>query len=150
MHFVCLSNTDPATGQCLTTAGGRYGTTDIPLRFTERRSRLSVVLTLKGNITRRNAINSPCGTWGTSTYMLTSTSSGNCEGVDVTGTASTLWIPRSELAKLPAGGIWTAQLVMKLRRFYSQPIGDAHIYTCLLYTSPSPRDRTRSRMPSSA
>eukprot|EP00657_Telonema_sp_P-1_P007521 TRINITY_DN2745_c0_g1_i1.p1 TRINITY_DN2745_c0_g1~~TRINITY_DN2745_c0_g1_i1.p1 ORF type:complete len:115 (+),score=42.70 TRINITY_DN2745_c0_g1_i1:79-423(+) len=26
---------------------------------------------------------------------------------------------------------------------------EAH-YTCLLYTSPSPRDRTRSRMPSSA
>ena len=30
--------------------------------------------------------------------------------------------------------------------------GDSVIlsYTCLLYTSPSPRDRTRSRMPSSA
>jgi len=27
---------------------------------------------------------------------------------------------------------------------------DTHIYICLLYTSPSPRDRTRSRMPSSA
>ena len=25
-----------------------------------------------------------------------------------------------------------------------------HILSCLLYTSPSPRDRTRSRMPSSA
>ena len=25
-----------------------------------------------------------------------------------------------------------------------------HSYSCLLYTSPSPRDRTRSRMPSSA
>jgi len=25
-----------------------------------------------------------------------------------------------------------------------------YLYTCLLYTSPSPRDRTRSRMPSSA
>ena len=25
-----------------------------------------------------------------------------------------------------------------------------HRYDCLLYTSPSPRDRTRSRMPSSA
>src|SRR5665811_2417651 len=25
-----------------------------------------------------------------------------------------------------------------------------HVKTCLLYTSPSPRDRTRSRMPSSA
>ena len=28
--------------------------------------------------------------------------------------------------------------------------GQAHSYICLLYTSPSPRDRTRSRMPSSA
>ena len=27
---------------------------------------------------------------------------------------------------------------------------DGHPYFCLLYTSPSPRDRTRSRMPSSA
>src|SRR5674476_1271338 len=26
----------------------------------------------------------------------------------------------------------------------------AHSYTCLLYTSPSPRDRQKSRMPSSA
>ena len=29
-------------------------------------------------------------------------------------------------------------------------IGDTTFDTCLLYTSPSPRDRTRSRMPSSA
>ena len=30
-------------------------------------------------------------------------------------------------------------------------VADAFSYgTCLLYTSPSPRDRTRSRMPSSA
>ena len=30
-------------------------------------------------------------------------------------------------------------------------VGDSLVnYTCLLYTSPSPRDRTRSRMPSSA
>ena len=28
--------------------------------------------------------------------------------------------------------------------------GDNDTITCLLYTSPSPRDRTRSRMPSSA
>ena len=28
--------------------------------------------------------------------------------------------------------------------------GDENYYVCLLYTSPSPRDRTRSRMPSSA
>ena len=29
-------------------------------------------------------------------------------------------------------------------------VGSAWLVTCLLYTSPSPRDRTRSRMPSSA
>ena len=29
-------------------------------------------------------------------------------------------------------------------------ITSVHNYFCLLYTSPSPRDRTRSRMPSSA
>ena len=29
-------------------------------------------------------------------------------------------------------------------------INNYNPYTCLLYTSPSPRDRTRSRMPSSA
>ena len=34
------------------------------------------------------------------------------------------------------------------RRPHSHP--DAIPYACLLYTSPSPRDRTRSRMPSSA
>ena len=31
-----------------------------------------------------------------------------------------------------------------LRELFTKPYG------CLLYTSPSPRDRTRSRMPSSA
>jgi len=29
-------------------------------------------------------------------------------------------------------------------------MADYHIYICLLYTSPSPRDATLSRMPSSA
>ena len=29
-------------------------------------------------------------------------------------------------------------------------ISISNVYFCLLYTSPSPRDRTRSRMPSSA
>ena len=34
-----------------------------------------------------------------------------------------------------------------VNELYAKP---KHPYTCLLYTSPSPRDRTRSRMPSSA
>ena len=34
--------------------------------------------------------------------------------------------------------------------FWEMTLVDEPFYTCLLYTSPSPRDRTRSRMPSSA
>ena len=33
---------------------------------------------------------------------------------------------------------------------YTKAKAIANVHTCLLYTSPSPRDRTRSRMPSSA
>ena len=33
---------------------------------------------------------------------------------------------------------------------YEFTVDDEKLYSCLLYTSPSPRDRTRSRMPSSA
>ena len=33
---------------------------------------------------------------------------------------------------------------------YLEKLLDNELKTCLLYTSPSPRDRTRSRMPSSA
>ena len=40
------------------------------------------------------------------------------------------------------------QLVKLLARRAAEKDFEAHI--CLLYTSPSPRDRTRSRMPSSA
>ena len=36
------------------------------------------------------------------------------------------------------------------RKIQALPRNSARIRVCLLYTSPSPRDRTRSRMPSSA
>ena len=45
-------------------------------------------------------------------------------------------------------------LIPLLQRHYFQSVLSSMVYTrggtCLLYTSPSPRDRTRSRMPSSA
>ena len=40
---------------------------------------------------------------------------------------------------------WTGEPVVTKRRAFA-----SDTWTCLLYTSPSPRDRTRSRMPSSA
>ena len=37
-----------------------------------------------------------------------------------------------------------------LDRLIGPVVGEVTTWFCLLYTSPSPRDRTRSRMPSSA
>ena len=44
----------------------------------------------------------------------------------------------------------TNQLKIYFESAYYDPTDTGDITTCLLYTSPSPRDRTRSRMPSSA
>ena len=44
----------------------------------------------------------------------------------------------------------TASVESRAQRRYKQLIEKGLPVTCLLYTSPSPRDRTRSRMPSSA
>ena len=41
-------------------------------------------------------------------------------------------------------------LCQRCTRFSDQISGDPLIHLCLLYTSPSPRDRQKSRMPSSA
>ena len=55
---------------------------------------------------------------------------------------------------LPGVGIIQISTDLKTTRLIETPPAlkkaNAHYTTCLLYTSPSPRDRTRSRMPSSA
>ena len=40
--------------------------------------------------------------------------------------------------------------IIDQKAIYAYDINTGDLITCLLYTSPSPRDRTRSRMPSSA
>src|SRR5664280_3325511 len=45
---------------------------------------------------------------------------------------------------------WSATSWEKRRRTSRRARNEVRLYSCLLYTSPSPRDRTRSRMPSSA
>ena len=53
--------------------------------------------------------------------------------------------------KIPANGISNYQVIYKQRDKDSPEKGEISFYiTCLLYTSPSPRDATLSRMPSSA
>ena len=55
----------------------------------------------------------------------------------------------SGLAKVLAEGYASILGVRKLDTIVVRIIGE-RLWICLLYTSPSPRDRTRSRMPSSA
>ena len=59
-----------------------------------------------------------------------------------------------KLAKSPAEckKIATEMFGMNLVTHQTGPEGKTvhHVYVCLLYTSPSPRDRQKSRMPSSA
>ena len=45
---------------------------------------------------------------------------------------------------------WNGSLVHKSEYEPRHPQDEAKHYSCLLYTSPSPRDRQKSRMPSSA
>ena len=55
------------------------------------------------------------------------------------------------VANARAAAAWGADALMVLPPMFVKPDADnLHRYYCLLYTSPSPRDRTRSRMPSSA
>ena len=61
-------------------------------------------------------------------------------------------------ANKPSTGLWSAQFLLNdpeaITKLYDEyvSIGSDLITTntCLLYTSPSPRDRQKSRMPSSA
>ena len=48
-----------------------------------------------------------------------------------------------------SGGLDTSIILKWLQENYKAEV-IAYTSDCLLYTSPSPRDRTRSRMPSSA
>ena len=59
------------------------------------------------------------------------------------------------LTMLPGGLVFTEAITVSILKLQTIPIDygipiTSIIRFCLLYTSPSPRDRTRSRMPSSA
>ena len=57
-------------------------------------------------------------------------------------------IEREGLEKMPAEYKELLERVLTIQA--DCEIGGPHLYVCLLYTSPSPRDRQKSRMPSSA
>ena len=56
----------------------------------------------------------------------------------------------SKKSKAQSMGMHTEVLTGRTQQKFFNPDEAENFYYCLLYTSPSPRDRTRSRMPSSA
>ena len=67
------------------------------------------------------------------------------EGADILSTAPAMYSSSVEY-----GNDTVAQYMRNIAQTHLAGFGTRVYYTCLLYTSPSPRDRTRSRMPSSA
>lgn len=121
VHFICSSGTDPSNGACRTSTGGSSGTTPIRLRFTERRSLLSVELVATAYI-QRLFYGFDCPNWGSIYYremQMTSTNTQNCGAGTNNGTVLTATISESELAKIPTGGVWTAKLLLLAKGYSS-------------------------------
>ena len=57
---------------------------------------------------------------------------------------------KDENGKKTPAIVWLTELMMRPALAHERPIFRIQDEDCLLYTSPSPRDRTISRMPSSA
>ena len=58
--------------------------------------------------------------------------------------------PKARLSMGQQVDIHRAPIGKEVNPITGTPVTEGELITCLLYTSPSPRDRTRSRMPSSA
>ena len=94
---------------------------------------------------------------------LSASLSSAAASVDETGTATTSGETRDEvsawlydqLSTLPSAHLSTLELAQLVGSACASSDGDDQVQaalfdTCLLYTSPSPRDKRQSRMPSSA
>ena len=68
----------------------------------------------------------------------------------ITGLSPVVAIEQKTTSKNPRSTVGTITEIYDYLRLLYARVGVAHSYICLLYTSPSPRDRQKSRMPSSA
>ncbi|HEI8868154.1 TPA: pilus assembly protein CblD [Serratia odorifera] len=109
--WICNSASSVETGACpFSSPGG--GTSDIKIKFTEKRSRLSVILTLKGQI-----FNNAIPATGCVTYIggwpIQSVGYNDCEdGKPYNGRVLDVWLPAAEADRIPTGGVWEASLVL--------------------------------------
>ena len=115
--WVCESNSDPAHGQCSTKlVWYASGETVLPLRFTEKRSGMQQVLNLHGYL-QPYFYHTNCAAFGPY-YQVYGPAPMGCQGGGgSSGTALTVWLPAAELARLPVGGLWQADLRLKLTKY---------------------------------
>ncbi|PLR31625.1 CfaE/CblD family pilus tip adhesin [Chimaeribacter arupi] len=117
--WVCESNSDPAHGQCSPKlVWYASGETVLPLRFTEKRSGMRQVLNLRGYI-QPYFVHTGCGTYGSKFQVYGAAAVGCQSGGGSSGAALTVWLPAAELARLPVGGLWQADLRLKLTNYFT-------------------------------
>ncbi|MGF6418144.1 hypothetical protein ABH900_001623 [Stenotrophomonas sp. AN71] len=129
VHFLCLSATDSTSGACptATDGSGRYGSTPISLKFTERRSRISVDLIATGFITRmfsETGVGACDGFVTSTTWSLNGAGATYCDAPSrpyINGTSINVVIPSAQLKRIPTGGEWSAQLVLNGKPWASSP-----------------------------
>lgn len=137
--WVCKSSSSSEHGKCKTKpVWGVSGTTTIPLLFTEKRSGMRVELNLMGYL-EKNAHVDGCG-WGTGPhYQVYSATASTCEvdGLIFAESALTVYIPASELKKIPVGGLWEASLYLQLTQWDPNiPLGDWNAWITLKVIDP--------------
>ncbi len=102
--YVCQSNSNSVNGKCPTGVNQSAARPlPISLQFTEAKSHIKQDLIVNG--IRSNISN---GYYSMGMDMTTTVEGG-------TGSALTLYLPATELKKLPVGGIWTAKLILSYR-----------------------------------
>lgn len=112
--WVCQSQSNSQEGACSTKARWTWEwwqTTSIILTFTELRSHLSTQLRLTGYNERTQS--GGCSSYST-LAPLDSAGSYGCASAQggYAEKAITVYLPQTELAKLPTGGVWQAKLVL--------------------------------------
>ncbi len=121
-HWTCWSASNPEKGACPTIGAWYFSqtVTAIPLRFTEARSGVSIVLNVQA-YAEWSWTNIYCTShWRHIGDIATAT----CSGVPNDGKMLTAYVPSSELARLPIGGVWKANLHLRLNEGGGGPIAE--------------------------
>ncbi|MGL5698538.1 MAG: CfaE/CblD family pilus tip adhesin [Kluyvera sp.] len=144
--WVCESSSDSTHGKCNTSQvwfDGAGGSTTLPLLFTEQRSGMRVELNLQGYLEKdmhsSAGIASGCGEYG-GHYPVHAASYVVCDIVGFDGVALTVNIPASELSKIPVGGVWKAQLHLKLMEWKGVFLADWNAWITLKVIDPDHMD----------